>query len=142
MKRAHYLRALSSDHHQALGLARMITASEAGAINVPSLCDKVRTLFKTELIPHFAFEEHVVLPELTRLGESELVNRTLKEHRLLRELAARLDENGALNEFAQLLKAHVRFEERILFAVCQERFDAYAIATIEKRAIHYARKPY
>lgn len=95
-------------------------------------------MFTTELTPHFVFDEQVVLPELTRLGVVELVARTLKEHRQLHELAARLDENGALNEFAQLIKAHVRFEERTLFDVCQERFDAQAIAAIEKRSIHYA----
>lgn len=139
MKREQYLRDLSSEHHQALGLAREISTSVAETvINLPALRDRVRTLFTTELTPHFVFEEQVVLPELTRLGEVELVARTLKEHRQLRELVARLDENSALNEFAQLLKAHVRFEERTLFAVCQERFDAQAIAAIEKRSIQYA----
>ena len=134
MKRERYLRDLSSEHHQALGLAREISTRVAEAVNLPALCDRVRSVFTTELTPHFVFEEQVILPELARLGESELVARTLKEHRQLRELVTRLDEDGALNEFAQLLKAHVRFEERTLFAVCQERFDAQAIAAIEKRS--------
>lgn len=138
MKREHYLRALSSEHHQALGLVRAIAKGGREATNLPALRNKVRSVFTAELAPHFAFEEQVILPELARLGETDLVVQTLKEHRQLRALIARLDENGALNEFAQLLKAHVRFEERTLFAVCQEVFDAHAITAIENKATRYS----
>lgn len=138
MKREHYLRALSSEHHQALGLAREIAKEGTEATNLPALRNKVSSVFTAELAPHFAFEEQVILPELARLGETELVIQTLMEHRQLRALVARLDEKGALNEFAQLLTAHVRFEERTLFAVCQERFDAHAITAIEMKATRYS----
>jgi len=138
MKREHSLRALSSEHHQALGLVREIANGGTEATNLPALRNKVSLVFTTELAPHFAFEEQVILPELARLGETELVVQTLKEHQELRALVARLDENGALHEFAQLLKAHVRFEERTLFAVCQEIFDAHAITAIENKATHYS----
>ncbi len=138
MKREHYLRDLSSEHHQALGLAREIAKSGTATTDTKNLRNRVRAVFSAELAPHFAFEEQVILPELARLGESGLVVQTLKEHRQLRDLVARLDEGDALNEFAQLLKAHVRFEERTLFAVCQQVFDAPAITAIERKAAHYS----
>lgn len=131
MKRANYLRDLSSEHHQALGLARQIIRSYTDGADIQSMIDKVKNNFNTEIVPHFVHEEETVLPELSRLGKHDLVDRTLQEHSQMRNLIADLHEPLALLQFAEILKAHVRFEERILFPTCQEIFDDEAILTID-----------
>jgi len=66
------------------------------------------------LAPHFALEERVLLPALVRAGRADLAARTIDEHTDLRvALASPL-------RFAELLEAHVRFEERELFPACEE----------------------
>ncbi len=135
MKRESYLRDLSSEHHQALGLARQITRDHDNIVDPQPLVNRVIAVYTDELVPHFAFEEQVVLPELLRLGETDLVERTLGEHRQLHDLITQLDETDALSRFAAMLAAHVRFEERILFPACQTVFDQAAIASIRKKRL-------
>lgn len=125
MKRSAALRQLSREHHTALSLAlRIAKAAGPEARNV--LLATVPTLFRDELEPHFQTEEHSLLPPLARLGETALVERTLAEHARLRALAAAIGvgEASALAPFGTLLQAHVRFEERELFAVAEARLYA------------------
>lgn len=124
MKREAFLRELSSEHHNALVLARRIAvACDSAKAPDPHFLADVRAVFDGDLEPHFREEERTLLPALEAVGEARLVQRTLEEHRQLRNLVARLEAPGALAEFGTLLKAHVRFEERTLFEVCQERLD-------------------
>jgi hemerythrin-like domain-containing protein len=122
MKRDPRLHTLSSDHHQALVLARRIegevSRGEAGAATVVHL----RNRFELELAPHFAAEERHLLPALREAGRAELVDRTLREHAALRgHLAgAEAGDLGRLDAFAKLLAEHVRFEEHELFPACEE----------------------
>jgi hypothetical protein len=121
MKRAAFLRDLSSEHHQALVLSRKI--AQAGDQAGAALVAEVRSIFTAELEPHFRVEEETLLPALIVAGETELVAQTLADHRSLRKLVERLDQRGALAEFGAQLKAHVHFEERELFEACQALFD-------------------
>ena len=123
MKRSSYLRDLSSDHHQALNLAREILKEFSGNSSMEPLIARVRRDYREKLAPHFEREEQTILPELKKLGESALVERTLEDHRLLGHLIEHLDDPSAILEFAAALKAHVRFEERILFQTMQRIWD-------------------
>jgi hypothetical protein len=58
------------------------------------------------------------LPALRAAGETGLVERTLREHRRLRALIADDGPEG-LAPFADLLAAHIRFEEQELFERAQ-----------------------
>lgn len=138
MKRADYLRDLSSEHHLALRLVRSIRRCLVDNMERDAMIEEIRALFINELEAHFLTEEQLILPELSRLGESALVDRTLEEHRVLRQLVCELETDDVLRKFAETLEAHVRFEERTLFPVCQELFDETAIEAIEERmASHY-----
>ena len=123
MKRHPELQALSREHHGALKLARdaKIAAGSADAAQVERLAARVVSCFAAELEPHFMIEEQQLLPRLAQTGDAPLVARTLVEHTRLRALAERLrtPEAIALAEFAELLTAHVRFEERELFEAVQ-----------------------
>lgn len=134
MKRHPTLLQLSREHYSALKLARDARRSaESGeASGITALAQRVSGLFATEIDLHFRVEEQGILALLAQSGEHALVARTLAEHAELRRLAKELATPGAqtLLDFADLLTAHVRFEEREVFEAAQARFpvDADAIS--------------
>ena len=123
MKRHPQLLQLSREHYGALKLARDAQrAAESGeASEVSALAQRVVSLFSAELDPHFRVEEQGVMVLLAQAGKHELVERTLADHAELRRLARLLTNPDAdtLLRFADLLTAHVRFEEREVFEMAQ-----------------------
>ena len=123
MKRHADLLQLSREHHSALKLARLARfASDAG--NPEAIAQAAQTItskFAEEIEAHFLAEEKGVLPALLAHGATDLVNRTLDEHKILRALNQQLQQpDGAtLARFGQMLYDHVRFEERELFERAQ-----------------------
>jgi hemerythrin-like domain-containing protein len=115
MKRTGILRDLSSEHHRALALSRDIIKAYKSSITLGPFISRAREEFVNQLLPHFRVEEEKVLPVLAKAGESTLVEQILEEHRKLNYLNEHLEEPGQLLEFAEMLKAHVRLEERVLF---------------------------
>lgn len=128
MKRSPELLPLSREHQSALSLAlRAKRAAASGdGMAVLDLAAVVVHVAESELEPHFRQEEAGLLPALRRAGEVERVERTLREHQRMRDLAAQLaahPDATALAEFGALLESHARFEERELFEVAQARLD-------------------
>jgi hemerythrin-like domain-containing protein len=123
MKRHVALQQLSREHHQALKLARLACfAADAGLSEaISQAAATITEHFPDELETHFRTEEEDLLPALSTLGEQTLVDRTLAEHHELRQLNARLGQPDAntLARFGNLLRDHVRFEERELFETAQ-----------------------
>lgn len=124
MRRSPFLQDLSRDHHTALSLANRI----AKAVGEPALADLMRVVpedFRCRMEPHFRLEEEELLVRLAQAGEASLVRRTLAEHRLLRDLAARVagGDRAALKDFGLALRDHVRFEERELFVAAEARLE-------------------
>lgn len=128
MKRHPKLLNLSREHHTALKLASDArrAADSGDSSEVKRMAGRVVCVFATELDPHFRVEEAGLLVWLAQTGERDLVQRTLKEHAELRNQARAVDlsTQSALRKFAELLVAHVRFEERELFEKAQNHFDA------------------
>jgi iron-sulfur cluster repair protein YtfE (RIC family) len=80
--------------------------------------------FHEALLPHFRDEEEGVfrwLPEA-----DPMLSRALQEHRRMETLAAKVAGDGEnlslLQMFIEVLEAHIRFEERVLFPLIQEQF--------------------
>ena len=127
MKRHPDLLQLSREHYGALKLARdarrAAGSGEPGA--VAALAQRVVEVFPVELDPHFRVEEQGILVLLAQAGQHELVARTLADHAELRRLAKALASPAAdtLLRFADLLAAHVRFEEREVFEAAQATLD-------------------
>jgi hemerythrin-like domain-containing protein len=132
MRRHPALRSLSSDHHVGLVIARRArkTANE-GARAQEAAWEVVKSRFFTEVEGHFRHEEQGLLPMLRTAGEVTLVQRTLSEHRTLRTLIAD-DRPENLSVFAELLAAHVRFEESELFETAQRLLGLDALAQLEQ----------
>ncbi len=130
MKRDPRLRALSSDHHRALVMARRIERASETEVIDPAVLSEIEAFYQDELLPHFKWEEEILLPPLEGRGEHELVMQTLREHRQMVDLAPRLNEREVLAQFAQLLKQHVRFEEQQLLEVAQTRLSGAELGAV------------
>ncbi len=124
MRRRPALRELSREHHGALVLALRI--SKADDRGTQSLLTSVPELFARELEPHFQAEEKGLLPRLAEAGGQALVERTLEEHREMRELVSRIaaGDGASLKTFGLALRAHARFEERELFPAAEALLPA------------------
>lgn len=118
MKRDPRLRGLSSEHHQALVLARSLLSAAEGGRHIENLF----TRFQGELEPHFLAEERWLLPGLEAAGAHALAARTREDHAFLGATvqAAQRGDREAMLAFATRLQEHVRFEERVLFPACEE----------------------
>lgn len=128
MKRSPGLRDLSSEHHTGLVLARRVVQA-ATDDEVAHAWGELVERFETELEPHFRLEETQLLPALAQAGDMAIVQRTLDEHAQLRALIYDLPHDAAsLRAFAKLLQAHIRFEERELFATAQLRVPEFSIS--------------
>jgi hypothetical protein len=140
VKRHPHLVPLSDDHHTALVLARHSRKTGAQATSPGDLAaawQQVRARFEAELEPHFRVEEALLLPPLAALGEAALVERTRADHTRLRELVAAPAPASAerMVAFGKLLHAHVRFEERELFARAGELLNASTLEAIGRAAL-------
>ncbi|MCP3871297.1 MAG: hemerythrin domain-containing protein [Gammaproteobacteria bacterium] len=117
------LRSLSSDHHSGLVLARKARNAANGDLSDRTDAWKaIQIVFRNELEPHFQLEEQGLLPALRAVGEVDLVERTLQEHRQMRLLIAGNGPDSLLS-FAELLSAHIRFEEQELFNTAQRQLE-------------------
>lgn len=136
MKRNVHLHGLSSDHHHALVLARRVREAAATGSLSGALAAEARRRCDEELRPHFAIEEEELLPALGLIGQTALVDRTLRDHRDLRGhiAAAEAGDVARLVAFAGQLEAHVRFEERELFSACETLLPADVLERVARRA--------
>lgn len=142
MKRCPELQDLSREHHAALRLALHVkrAATSGDDVQVDAACNKVRTVFDSELLPHFREEEQCLLPRLEAAGARAVVARTLIEHRALQRLARDLEIPDAevLLRFSELMTAHVRFEENELFEISETLLGRDVLARIMRRPSHAA----
>ncbi|MEJ6980346.1 hemerythrin domain-containing protein [Pedobacter sp. P351] len=115
MKRNKNLIELSRDHHHGLLLGWKIKEGLKRNVSVGELANYVSHFAGEALIPHFEEEENQVLIYLD--SDDEYRKRTIREHSEIRDLINNLPENDKdiLLKLADLIEAHIRFEERELF---------------------------
>lgn len=134
MKRCPELQPLSREHHTALRLALDFrrVAETGGEAALFDACQRARETFDDALMPHFRIEEQLLLPRLEAAGASAAVARTLIEHRAIQRLIRELEipDADTLARYADLLTAHVRFEERELFELAETLLGRDTLARI------------
>lgn len=127
MPRIGVLLSLSREHHSSLVIARAVrqAANSGDSAVFSAMVQRIEEHWQTVLREHFACEE-----QLLRLAadavDAESANRILAEHAELRLLACgpcELDLSARLQRFGELLAAHVRYEERVLFPQLQSHPD-------------------
>lgn len=126
MKRCPALRDMSNEHHHGLVLAKRAKGA-VGTAEAERVWHEVQALFAADMEPHFQAEESWLLPALERVGEAGLVQRTHDDHAGLRRLVHESSAQAML-EFAELLVRHIRFEERELFEVAQQKLSDAELA--------------
>ncbi|MGE5471255.1 MAG: hemerythrin domain-containing protein [Bacteroidota bacterium] len=138
MKRHVALVRLSREHHTALVLAKhAMNLDLASDEAVAAFTRRLGVLVEAEIEPHFCREEVALLPLLAakQTAETPLVQRTLDEHRNLRELVASIQagDRVAIPAFGRALEAHVHFEERTLFPVAESVLSPAELAELPGR---------
>lgn len=133
MRRSEALKQLSREHHQALVFSKKLAMlNELGTEDQSEAWEALRSELRIHLLPHFAEEEAMLEALGVQRDRSAPVIRFHAEHRHLRNC---LDspELDAVLPMAELLKQHVRFEERELFNWLESEFgDEYLAQVIAK----------
>jgi hemerythrin-like domain-containing protein len=132
---------LSREHHYGLMLClrihRGLPLHGDDETWVRAKAAQVAQFFATDLAAHFKAEEEALFPAMRDYaGAPELLSELLSEHSELERLAARLGGSevaglvAALGEFADLLEAHIRKEERELFPLYESQVGAELAAEV------------
>lgn len=120
---------LSREHHSSLVMARdarRAAANRQDVAAVAAMLARAESHWRTLLAGHFDREEQLMRSMESAL-DPEAVARVLAEHVELRMLASgpsALDPIARLARFGDLLAAHVRYEERVVFPQVQLHLDA------------------
>lgn len=138
MKRDPRLVRLSWDHHRGLVLARDIERALADG-DAAAVYSRLLAEWAAGLLPHFRGEQECLLARLLRASPGDdAIGRTLDDHLAIEALVVTMRDSpdaalrqAALGEFARQLKAHIRWEESVLFprteaALGEEGLDALA----------------
>lgn len=95
--------------------------------------------FEGELLTHFQAEEQFLFPVLRELqGAKPIIDELLGEHEHMRALIdeLRIREPGSLastlKEFADMLEAHIRKEERELFPIYEQQASPETTLRVER----------
>ena len=134
MKRAEALQNLSREHNHALLLARRArrTAAEGDAPSIRQCWESLCQAWEGEMAAHFETEERLIVPVLRRAGAGELAERLLREHRAIRRTLTDPQRRDAkhLGALAEVLRAHVRREEREAFPLVEQHADTKTLIAL------------
>lgn len=138
IKRHQALVHYSREHHFGLLLGWKVRQGMDKNIDAERIKNYVAAACSAEIIPHFENEERELFVLLAQDDPFRLQVET--EHAALRQKLNALTQNATyenLKEFADMLDAHIRFEERKLFPHIeqQQSFEAYANAMKAHNAI-------
>lgn len=125
---------LSHQHHDALSLCVLTERSlraDSSEENTAMLARRVVDRFEQALANHFQVEERVLFPAVEeRIEKMPLIRELIEDHRKLEQLSDALRKKpslGSLQQFTELLRAHVRREENELFELIQRRMPRAAL---------------
>ncbi len=90
--------------------------------------------WENHLEAHFEVEEKVIFPILS--AEDPLIKQALSEHKRLRKLFSTWENpEKTLGQIEEELEKHIRFEERILFPIVQEKATAEQLEAISAHGV-------
>jgi hemerythrin-like domain-containing protein len=136
VKRSPELAPLSRDHHQALEVAlRLRRADESTVAEAEAHFSE---FWHQAGQRHFEIEERLLLPAISRDDAewADAAGRVEREHEQIRAAASELLQSptpGATeraHSLGELLNGHVRFEERELFPMLEERLPAAELKSL------------
>lgn len=135
IKRHPAIVSFSKDHHFGLLLAWKIRQGLTKNISAERISDYVLYFFKEDLEKHFADEEEMLFSNLP--FDDEMRMKAESDHREIFNLVNRVgqnkQDNALLNELADKIDQHIRFEERELFNHLQDNISTDKLEEIAKR---------
>lgn len=135
IKRHPALVSFSKDHHFGLLLVWKIRQGLDKAVNPERISNYVLYFFEQDLEKHFKEEEQLLFSELQ---DGDLLKKEAEsDHEAIINLVAaikkRKTDSTLLNQLADELERHIRFEERELFIHLQNKIKANDLKRIAKR---------
>jgi iron-sulfur cluster repair protein YtfE (RIC family) len=135
IKRHPAIVSFSKDHHFGLLLVWKIRQGLNKAVNPERISNYVLFFFKEDLENHFKEEEQLLFNKLAI--DDTLRKRAETDHRSIYKLIVAIEKNKAdatlLNQLADELEKHIRFEERELFNHLQNNIKADDLEVIARR---------
>src|SRR4051812_16293803 len=125
---------LSKDHHTTLLFCWKIRNGLKFNVEPERIKKYVQYFWTEHMLPHFRLEEE----SLFSLLQDELVEKALQDHRAISTLVKRIETETATGEstlpaIADLVDAHVRYEERILFPHLEKSLSEPELAEAGKQ---------
>lgn len=121
IKRSKELAPLSREHHDGLLFVWKIKQGLVNGTSIETLVNYTRWFWSHHIKPHFKEEEKVLVKFLP--ADNPLVQQMFKEHQQIRDLIISIDKDPNINSLqllAGIIKDHIRFEERKLFAYAEQ----------------------
>ena len=121
LKRSKELAPLSREHHDGLLFVWKIRQGLANGTSLTAMCNYAKWFWKNHIKPHFKDEEKVLIQYLP--ADNPLVIQMIDEHKQIRDMILTLDkepEKKLLEQLADFLNNHIRFEERELFVYAEK----------------------
>ncbi|MBK5271817.1 MAG: hemerythrin domain-containing protein [Bacteroidia bacterium] len=135
IKRHQAIISFSKDHHFGLLLVWKIRQGLNKAVNAERISNYVLFFFKEDLEKHFKEEEQLLFNKLP--VDDVLRKQAEADHQSIYELVAAIekkkDDAVLLNQLADELEKHIRFEERELFNHLQNNIKVDDLEEIAKR---------
>lgn len=135
IKRHQAIVSFSKDHHFGLLLVWKIRQGLNKAVNAERISNYVLFFFKEDLEKHFKEEEQLLFKKLP--VDDVLRKQAEADHQSIYKLVAAIekkkDDAVLLNQLADELEKHIRFEERELFNHLQNNIKADDLEAIAKR---------
>lgn len=133
MPRTGALLPLSREHHTSLVIARASrrAADDQDNASCSTAIDNMEAHWHTLMASHFEQEERLIRVAADSL-DPQSITRILAEHAELRTLACgpcSLEPASRLRRFADLVVAHVRYEERVIFPQLQSHPSIVSVTT-------------
>ena len=140
LKRHEALVKFSQEHHNGLLLCWKIRQGIKHKIQPDRISAYTLFFFEEDLKKHFKEEEETLFPRLDPSDPLRL--QAIGEHQQIYSLIERIRNEMAghdeLNEFADALDKHIRFEERILFNHIQTRLQDAELTELANSHEHSA----
>ncbi len=122
----------SKDHHFALLLVWKIREGLKKSIDAARIRKYIIHFFETDLVYHFKEEEELLFNKLPKENplriQAEADHKNIKQ--MVEEFRKNADGKNLLEQFADTLEKHIRFEERELFNHLQENISEKILAEI------------
>ncbi len=133
MKRNKNLKTLSWEHHDGLVVSFRLQQGLKKKANVNDMSDYIFHIWD-KLLEHHFWQEEQTLSNLKI--SSEFTSQMKNEHKQIRNLIGELNKDSKnknfIEEFAEFLNKHIRFEERQLFPLIEKEVDSNQLDEIGK----------